>query len=135
MADGVPNALDSAFDIVLVKGYQKMTPDEKKTLRALMIQKIDDSKRSQIHLKESSKAVAPDNAIGRITRMDAIQSKNMNEALLRRAEEQEEKLNQALSKIDETDFGTCLKCKKTILFERLIAIPEAKFCVPCAEKL
>jgi len=112
-----------------------MTSEEKEQLKRELIRKIEEAKVSQLRLKEGARAVAPDDSIGRLTRMDAIQSKSMSEAMLREAEVQEERLNNALAKIDRPDFGVCCGCKKPIAFARMMAIPEAKLCVECANKV
>ena len=51
-----------------------------------IIQEIDKTKKSIIELKELTSPIAPDCAIGRISRMDAINNKTINEAALRKAE-------------------------------------------------
>jgi len=62
--------------------------------------------------QELTKPVAPDVAIGRISRMDAINNKNVTESALRQAEDKLKKLNIVLSKIGSPDFGVFIKCKK-----------------------
>jgi DnaK suppressor protein len=59
--------------------------------------------------KELTKPVAPDVAIGRISRMDAINNKSVTEAALRQAEEKLLQLRYALSKLDSPEFGICAK--------------------------
>jgi DnaK suppressor protein len=85
--------------------------------------------------KKETRPVAPDNAIGRLTRMEAIGSKSMNEAALRRAEASVSKLKQRLNNIHSPDFGLCGHCEEPIPFNRLMAMPETMVCVDCAEKL
>ena len=82
--------------------------------------------------KELTKPVEPENAIGRISRMDAIQNKSVTEAALRKTIEKLEKLEYALSKIDETDFGICSNCKKPIPIGRLLIMPQSRTCVTCS---
>ncbi|MBU2525038.1 MAG: TraR/DksA C4-type zinc finger protein [Bacteroidetes bacterium] len=43
-----------------------------------------------------------------------------------------EKLNLALQNIDDPDFGTCAKCNQNIPLQRLLAVPESRFCMSCA---
>jgi DnaK suppressor protein len=83
--------------------------------------------------QELTKPVAPDVAIGRISRMDAINNKSITEAALRQSEEKLVNLQRVLSKIDEKDFGICLKCHKQIPFGRLLIRPESLYCVNCAK--
>ncbi len=76
--------------------------------------------------------ISPDNALGRITRMDAINNKSVNEENLRRARLKMNKLQTSLSKIDDPKFGICVKCGQTIQIARLMYMPESATCVRCA---
>ncbi|WP_232364185.1 TraR/DksA family transcriptional regulator [Desulforapulum autotrophicum] len=78
------------------------------------------------------KPVSPDNAIGRLTRMEAINSKSMNEAALKRARITLSKLERALARIGSPDFGLCSACEEPIPFARLMILPETELCVKCA---
>ncbi len=79
------------------------------------------------------KPIAPENSIGRISRMDAINNKSVVEAALREAEKKMQQLLQMDKKINDEDFGTCIKCRNTIPFGRLMIRPHSKFCVNCAQ--
>ena len=82
---------------------------------------------------ELCKPIAPENAIGRISRMDAINNKSVVEAVLRETKNKMQQLKVIQNKITDTDFGICIKCKKAIPFGRLIIRPHSKFCVNCAQ--
>ena len=84
-------------------------------------------------LSEQTGPVAPDDAIGRITRMDAISSRKINEAKLRDARSRLVLLDHALAKIDQPDFGICTSCGDPIPLARLQFMPESRFCVDCAD--
>jgi len=64
--------------------------------------------------------------------MDAINNKSINEASLRQAEIKLNNLKRVLSKIDDSDFGICLKCQQTIPVGRILIRPESLLCVHCA---
>lgn len=83
--------------------------------------------------KSLTAPVTPDNAIGRISRMDAINNKSVMEASLRETEKRITKLYQLLDRINDVDFGICFGCKKPIPEKRLMIIPETKFCVACCK--
>ena len=80
-----------------------------------------------------AKPVSPDNAIGRLTRMEAINSKSINEAALGKARDTRSQLERALAKIDAPDFGLCRECDEPIPSARLKILPETDLCVQCAE--
>jgi|TARA_B100000768_G_scaffold165087_1_gene167434 DnaK suppressor protein len=82
---------------------------------------------------EICKPIAPENSIGRISRMDAINNKSVVEAVLREAKNKMNQLKIMQNKIKSTDFGSCIKCKKHIPFERLMIRPHSTFCVNCAQ--
>lgn len=76
--------------------------------------------------------VAPDNAIGRVSRMDAINNKSVVDAALRKAKEQLAGLKRHLDLLGRPEFGICPKCKKEIPIERILLAPASSFCVTCA---
>ncbi|MFY0628549.1 MAG: TraR/DksA C4-type zinc finger protein [Reichenbachiella sp.] len=83
-------------------------------------------------LKEQTKPISPENAIGRVSRMDAINNKSVNEASLRQAQDKLNKLEIAITKIDSKEFGICVKCQKPIPVGRLMLMPHSNKCVNCA---
>lgn len=111
-----------------------MTPEEKEELKVGIVARIADIQANMKSLKETAKPVAPDNAIGRLTRMDAMQIQKMQEVNLKTALNNIEKLKESLTKIDEDSFGQCPYCKQMIGFERLKALPESNMCIECAER-
>jgi len=85
-------------------------------------------------LKELLKPVAPDDAIGRISRMDNIVNQSVAEAQHSKAKVRLVRLKEALKRVDEDeDFGLCIDCGDPIPMLRLQAMPETEFCVECAE--
>ncbi|MBT3646925.1 MAG: TraR/DksA family transcriptional regulator [Flavobacteriales bacterium] len=82
--------------------------------------------------KKSAGPIAPDDAIGRISRMDAINNRTIVEAALRTAEDKLTKLIHMKDHIDDPDFGNCARCGNEIPPGRLILKPESPYCVRCA---
>ena len=110
-----------------------MTDEDRQKLKENIIQKINSLKVNIPSLEESSKPVSPDNAIGRLTRMDAINAKSINEASLNAARIKLSKLERALVKINDPDFGICSQCEEPIPEGRIMIMPETTLCVRCAE--
>ena len=108
-----------------------MNQQEKKELKNYIISEIKELKKDIESLEEKTKPIAPDVSLGRLTRMEAINEKSINEAALRSAKESVIKLKNALEKMDAPGFGTCKKCNKPIPFARLKRVPETIFCVNC----
>ena len=82
---------------------------------------------------ELCKPISPENSIGRISRMDAINNKSVVESALRKSKEKMSQLKAMQNNISNSDFGNCKKCKKEIPFGRLMLQPHSKFCVICAD--
>ena len=98
------------------------------------IQEIIDQLNLEINdLVLSSQPVKPENSLGRLTRMDAIAAQKINAAALERLRIRVEKLNAAIKRIDDGEYGICLSCGEEIPEKRLKAIPEATLCIDCSE--
>ena len=82
-------------------------------------------------LKESAKPVAPDNALGRLTRMDAMQSQQIGKNAMQKVTAQITSIDHALGRMDQPDFGLCAECGTSIPLGRLQAMPGARHCVNC----
>lgn len=83
--------------------------------------------------KDQTGPVEPDNAIGRISRMDAINNKSVAEASLRQVVRKLRMLQEALGKVDTDEFGICIKCKQPIQAGRILRMPQSRLCVKCAQ--
>ena len=103
-------------------------------LKKKIVEEIEVQKHLIIIFTLTSKPVAPDNAIGRLTRMEAISSQGISEASLNSAQVKLVKLEKALSKVDLPDFGICARCSNPIPQGRIMLMPENVLCVSCAEK-
>ena len=103
-------------------------------LKKQIVEEIEVQKHLIESFTETSKPVSPDNAIGRLTRMEAINCQNISEASLNSAQAKLVKLEKALSKVDLPDFGSCVRCKNSIPQGRIMLMPEIVLCVFCAEK-
>jgi DnaK suppressor protein len=106
---------------------------EDREIKETILNEISKTERQILEYRELSKPVVPDVAIGRISRMDAINNKSVTEAALRQAEEKLSKLKIVLSRIGSPEFGSCVKCKKEIPPGRILFRPESLHCVNCAK--
>lgn len=110
-----------------------MKAEERRALKgkieAAIIKTTDEVRR----LEEATQPIAPENSIGRVSRMDAINNKGVAEAALRSAKRKLANLKMALTKIDAKDFGICTRCKRPIPPPRLMYMPESTKCVRCAD--
>ena len=110
-----------------------MNKNQRQEIEESILFEITKTEQSIDDLGEQTKPIAPENAIGRISRMDAINNKSVAEAALRKAKEKLINLQQVLEHLDQSDFGQCLKCKRPIPIGRILLMPGSRFCVNCAE--
>ena len=107
---------------------------DKKKLKKAIQDKIAQLETDIEAIKKLAAPIEPENAIGRISRMDAINNKSINDRLLRNAAEKQKKLNLALSRIGEPKFGFCALCEQAIQEARLMLMPESSLCISCARR-
>lgn len=70
-------------------------------------------------------------AVGRISRVDALQAQKMAEAQKQRSELRLKQVIVALNTAAEGDYGVCKLCGDDIGYGRLKARPESPACVSC----
>lgn len=72
--------------------------------------------------------------VGRLSRMDALQSQAMSQESNRRRDLELQRIAAALSRVNEGDYGYCLDCGEEIADNRLEVDPAAPLCIQCAGK-
>jgi len=105
---------------------------DKKELRVKIEKAILEEQAKLKDLNELTKPIAPENAIGRVSRMDAINNKGVNDLAKRQSEFKLSKLQTALLKLDSEGFGKCSQCGSDIQEGRLMFMPEVNLCIKCA---
>lgn len=109
-----------------------LSKSRRSELKQAVHSRLEEIERLIESLQEGTQPVGPDNAIGRLSRMEAIHDQEMLQANLRAAKARRERLHQVLSEIDSDEFGICARCEEPIAFERLLLVPESRICVACA---
>lgn len=104
---------------------------DKTEIQAKIESEIRKTKSKITEYSELTRPIEPENAIGRVSRMDAINNKSVVEAALRQSKIKLEKLEFALTKIDDNDFGICIRCQKPIPVGRILIMPQSRTCVKC----
>ncbi|MGM0444235.1 MAG: TraR/DksA family transcriptional regulator [Fibrobacterota bacterium] len=108
-----------------------MKQAKRQEVAALIAEEIADITTQITQLEEASRPVSPDQSLGRLTRMDALASKSVNEAGLAAARQLLSRLQQAQNSVDNEDFGCCKRCDREISLERLRAVPYTGLCRTC----
>ena len=83
--------------------------------------------------EEATKTVELDQSkVGRLSRMDAMQSQAMAVETKRRREIKMHRVESAIKRIEEDEFGYCTHCGLEINPKRLEFDPTAPLCIDCA---
>tara|TARA_R110001606_G_scaffold261355_2_gene409753 strand:- start:181 stop:528 length:348 start_codon:yes stop_codon:yes gene_type:complete len=71
-------------------------------------------------------------SVGRLSRMDAMQQQEMAQAEARRKISDLARIEMALKRIAEAEYGWCAECGEAIAYGRLEIDPAAHLCISCA---
>ncbi len=71
--------------------------------------------------------------VGRLSRMDALQSQAMSVETDRRRKVELQQIAAALSRIEDGDYGYCVNCGEAIASKRLALNPTTPVCIDCAQ--
>jgi len=111
-----------------------MTIQDRKDLKVKLVELIAKTEDEIESFKDMVKPISPENSLGRVSRMDAINNKSVAEAAMRNKQKKLTQMKIALDKIDDESFGNCSNCKHPIKPARLIYMPESTLCVSCASR-
>ncbi len=109
-----------------------MTEDEART--ALI------GRRDELDRDDSANADSRDtvelqqDSVGRLSRMDALQQQAMAQAQERRRKGERGRIEAALARLEEGEWGYCVACGEEIAEKRLRHDPSVPNCVNCAGK-
>lgn len=74
-------------------------------------------------------------AMGRVSRVDALQQQQMAQAEVRRARQRLQQIRLALAAAEDDAYGDCRRCGEPVGYRRLTIRPETPLCVACASAL
>ena len=70
--------------------------------------------------------------VGRLSRMDALQGQAMAKEQERRRTLELQRIAVALTRIENREYGYCIKCDDAIVVARLAHDPSVLLCIACA---
>lgn len=110
-----------------------LTAEQREEIRALIEQEIAKLEESVERLRERLEVVAPDVAIGRLSRLDSMVNQGTAEMALGDAQKKLNRLMDKRARVDDPNFGRCARCEEWISIERLRAAPDRGVCVKCMQ--
>ena len=118
------------------KDWEELTPQQLEELR-VCIGSMLEKYRSHVDNEQMSKVVELDQSrLGRLARIDAIQSQQAAKKQVNRIKREIKLLENAQARLRGAphDFGYCTDCDELIPFPRLMMRPFERRCVPCIEE-
>jgi|GEM_PF-354146 len=109
-----------------------MTEKEKAELKLAIEERKTELEENIAQLRESTKPMGLDNAVGRVSRMDYINNKSVRESVLRESENELKGIERWLSLYGTSAFGKCSSCGSPINPKRLLILPASSRCIKCA---
>ena len=103
------------------KKIKKRLLTEREEIHALTQSTQDD--RKPVELDQST--------VGRLSRVDALQVQAMAQETGRRRKVELQRIDAALQRIDEGEYGYCIHCGEEIAPKRLEVDPSAPLCIKC----
>jgi len=89
---------------------------------------------AEVTAEERDVVVLDQTSVGRLSRMDALQNQAMQVETERRREVELKRIDAALKRIDEDEYGYCVSCGEEIQPKRLDMDPANPVCIDCAHK-
>ena len=104
-----------------------------KAWRDRLLQEKADLQTLSAGSRDAREAVTLDQqGVGRLSRMDAMQQQAMALEAERRRQLQLKRIDAALQRLENGDFGYCVKCGEPIPQSRLQIDPTSPTCIDCA---
>ena len=112
---------------------ESMTDEKLDEFRELLRSTRAELQASLDESADNAAPVSPDNAIGRLTRQDAMQAQQMALEIRRRNTVRLQQVELAMRRMEAGGYGICVRCEEEISLARLRVRPEAQVCVRCAQ--
>ena len=101
-------------------------------LKIQLIERRDELNRLLTARRDHIKPVLDQTTVGRLSRMDELRTQAMSIETERRRKDELHRIDAALSRVDEDDFGYCVTCGDEIEKKRIELDPAIPTCVGCA---
>jgi DnaK suppressor protein len=108
-----------------------MTSKEKNEIRRIILEEIQSIEKTILELEELTKPQPQSDANDWFTSKESNSGKEINEKALEKNRIKRSQLQQTLTRINNPDFGICVRCKQPIPYARIEVLPATERCVHC----
>ncbi len=110
-----------------------MSDNDKYFEKLLKTRRIELEKANELSEQSRDAVQLDQTSVGRVSRIDAIQRQEMSKAGEQRRLKEICRIQSALKRIVQDEYGDCLKCGEEIAVKRLEFDPAAPLCITCAK--
>ncbi|MCF8106005.1 MAG: TraR/DksA C4-type zinc finger protein [Desulfohalobiaceae bacterium] len=110
-----------------------MEEQAKNEIRRAVGKQIQDLTQGLSEFEERAQTVNLYQPIGRLSRIDSLTNQGILLSGISKSKARLTALQRTLQDIDDPEFGHCLECGQDINPKRLIALPESRLCISCAQ--
>ncbi len=114
----------------MTSAHPPLTPDQIEQLREELQRTLTRLERSMA-AKGKRPGEIDQSAVGRLSRIEALQNAGLTQNLAERERAQLEAVVEALRRLEQGSYGLCTLCQASIQFERLLVFPETRTCAHC----
>lgn len=109
-----------------------MIPDREAARARLTARRDELNKLSSVSAEDRDAVELDQQSVGRLSRMDAMQRQAMAQAQERARTVELARLEQAMRRLEDGEYGWCATCGDEIAAARLEVDPAAAVCIECA---
>lgn len=80
------------------------------------------------------KPIVPDCSLGDLLRSEMMHDQEVLNSAYIEAKKRYNSLLYAKEHLEDEDYGVCIDCDEAIVFERLLLMPESRYCIRCAKE-
>ncbi len=111
-----------------------MTEAERHQLRVKTTSDLESLNRELAALEHQLKPIAPDCSLGDLLRSEMMHDQEVLNGAYQEAKKRYNSLLHAQKHLQDEEYGLCAECDEEIAIARLLIMPEARYCVDCANE-
>ncbi len=113
------------------KPHPELVPSQLRELQGILENERARLTRTLDRARRDGPVQLDQQAVGRLSRMDALMNEGLAQGSMVRAREEVGLIELALDRIGNGTYGFCRTCNQPIAVNRLMAIPETLHCAAC----
>lgn len=111
-----------------------MTGAEQQRLHTRIIDDLASLQRELKALEHQLGPIAPDCSLGDLLRSEMMHEQEVLNGAYIEAKKRYNRLLYAREHLEDDAYGICADCDESIALERLLLMPEARYCIRCAKE-